>query len=485
MVAFDVRTGYFATAVLCVVLSASTWVVLAAQRNRATRLWCTGALLTGAAFLLLALNDHIQPMLASALGSTLLLLGVLLHYQAFRVHVGSALSTRWMFVVPVAFMLSHELIQLLASNSVTRLQLAYALHGFSVMVLLKVLAGTAQFAKVRRPANALWLIRAGYAVVAILMMNQFCVLTGMAQTTALSANWVSQLICVSLIATVVSSHIAFVGAVVEHSARARLLTYVQERDDESRRLGAQIMHMDRQRNLGAMAVSFGHELSQPLTAILTQAQVAKRAMKLNRFDHAQVDDLLDNVAHNTHRAKQIIERIRDFVRPNENKQECINLVSIVQEVMALVSHDATSRKVTISLVPLQSPMNVMGNAIQISQVVLNVIRNAMEAMSECARREIRITLFTQSTRAVVRIQDTGTGIAPEFLEQIGRPFFTTKSNGLGMGLSISRSIVEMFNGILRIANAEGEGVRVELDFPALNEKEGSVSTSDVDCSDHA
>ena len=109
----------------------------------------------------------------------------------------------------------------------------------------------------------------------------------------------------------------------------------------------------------------------------------------------------------------------------------------------------------------------------------------MEAMSECARREIRITLFTQSTRAVVRIQDTGTGIAPEFLEQIGRPFFTTKSNGLGMGLSISRSIVEMFNGILRIANAEGEGVRVELDFPALNEKEGSVSTSDVDCSDHA
>ena len=111
----------------------------------------------------------------------------------------------------------------------------------------------------------------------------------------------------------------------------------------------------------------------------------------------------------------------------------------------------------------------MGDPIQLSQIVLNVFRNAIEVLSKVARREIQISCIAADGRAVLRIRDTGPALAPEMLSMIGKPFFTTKPKGLGMGVSISRSIAVQHGGTLSVANADGGGAVFELNLPSLPE----------------
>ena len=118
---------------------------------------------------------------------------------------------------------------------------------------------------------------------------------------------------------------------------------------------------------------------------------------------------------------------------------------------------------------------VQGDPVQLSQVILNVVRNALDALADTPRREIHVSLHQLQDRAVLRIRDTGPGLRPDLLAQVGTPFFTTKSTGLGMGLSIAKSIVEQFAGTLAIRNADDGGTLVELNFPVLEARRVPVS----------
>lgn len=263
-------------------------------------------------------------------------------------------------------------------------------------------------------------------------------------------------------------HFGYVGLALDRSMRREVKTAAAlARDEESRRLGEQIAQLDRQRSLGEMSASLGHELNQPLTAILTNAQVARRGLLAGRFDTAQLTEFIDKIIQNTQRASQIIDRIRGFIRPVATRREPVNLVSVTREVIDLVADAAKSRKINLSLAPDGQPVWVTGDSIQLSQIVLNVVRNACEAVSQMTNREIRIAIFNRDGRAILQIRDTGPGLAPEVLSQAGNPFFTTKSSGLGMGLSISRSIAEQHGGTLTIANADSGGAQVDLDLAVL------------------
>jgi C4-dicarboxylate-specific signal transduction histidine kinase len=241
------------------------------------------------------------------------------------------------------------------------------------------------------------------------------------------------------------------------------------RGEVSRRLGGKIAHLDRQRLLGTMSASLGHELTQPLSAILLNAQVARRGLQAGNFDVKQAAEFLGMIISSVHRASEIIERIRGFIVPSVRQAEVVDLQLAVREVVALVAEDARSRHVSFFLFLGSQPTRVMGDAVQFSQVILNVVRNAMEALAEVTQREIHVSLVCQEGRAMLRIRDTGPGLAQQVLSQVGQPFFTTKAAGLGMGLSISCSILQQFSGTLALKNAQGGGTLVEIQWPALNE----------------
>jgi signal transduction histidine kinase len=242
-------------------------------------------------------------------------------------------------------------------------------------------------------------------------------------------------------------------------------TAERARDDESRRLGEQIAQLDRQRSLGELSASLGHELNQPLTA----AQVAKRGLQSGRFDTSQHTEFLDKIVHNTKQANQIIERIRGFIRPSALRSEMIDLNTLVREVAELIADEAQRCKVRFTFTVNAHQVLVAGDPIQLSQIVLNVFRNAIEAMTQMTLREIQVSCSNSDDRTILRIRDTGLGFRPDELDQVGTPFFTTKPKGLGMGLSISRSIAEQHGGTLSITNAvikDGGGAIIELHLPA-------------------
>lgn len=233
----------------------------------------------------------------------------------------------------------------------------------------------------------------------------------------------------------------------------------------------QIAQLDRQRSLGLMSASLGHELNQPLTAILTNAQVAKRGLQSGRIDTQQCNEFIDRIIKNTRRASQIIEKIRSFVRPDTVKKQPIDLLRVVQESKDMIDLEAKRQMVDIHIATAPCRMLIQGDSIQLSQVLLNLYRNAIEALQQVEKRAIVVELDQDGHQAHLRVRDSGPGFSEEALQKVGSPFFSTKADGLGMGLSISQNIIEQHNGHFDIKNAPEGGACFDIYLPLLAQHE--------------
>jgi signal transduction histidine kinase len=316
------------------------------------------------------------------------------------------------------------------------------------------------------------MLAVGYALVGWAMLFRLLSLPGLGEFTVLTKEGVAvQLIAVATLLSSVFGHLSYVGLALDRARRRELQANTDRvRQEENHRLGEQIAQLDRQRNLGELSASLGHELNQPLTAILTSAQVAKRALDSRLLDAKLHSELLEKIVINTKPASQIIDRIRSFIRPSVSRNVTVDLHQIVREVTDLVADEARRCQVHINLAGPQEPVRVVADPLQISQIVLNALRNAVEALMQVVHREITVTCSMANGRALVSIRDSGPGMATETLARVGTPFFTTKPTGLGLGVSISRSIATQHGGTLTLRNADardGGGAVVELTLPAL------------------
>lgn len=259
-----------------------------------------------------------------------------------------------------------------------------------------------------------------------------------------------------------------VGRHANQMARRELKTASDRaRFEERRHLGEQIAQLDRQRSLGELSASLGHELIQPLTAILTNAQVVQRGLQSSRLDVQQHMEFNSSIILNTKRAAEIIERIRTFIRPSAIWLEPVDMGNVVHDVASLVATDLRRNKVLLDMVDCKPGAQVMGDPIQLSQIVLNVFRNALDAMGPGPHRCLSVSCAISEGRVILRISDTGPGLTSDALAKVGSPFFTTKTAGLGMGFSISRSIAAQHGGVLTIANGPLSGAVAELNLPAV------------------
>jgi signal transduction histidine kinase len=321
--------------------------------------------------------------------------------------------------------------------------------------------------------NAHWISGVYGLLATAYFFRMFYLIGSSGDVNIMTEGLTGQLIALAALLTAVMGHFGYVGLALDRSMRREIKAAVDRaRDEVSHRLGEQIAQLDRQRSLGELSASFGYELNQPLTAILSNAQVAKRRLQANRFETAPLNEFLDKIVLNTRRASQIIERIRGFIRPSVSRIGPINLHTVVYGVAELVADEARSCEVSFIFPPSATqPILVSGDSIQLSQIILNVFRNAIEALAQAqvAWREIQVSYSKADGRAILRIRDTGPGFSPEALAQVGTPFFTTKSSGLGLGVSIARSIAKQMGGTLTLANDDGSGALVELNLPALPE----------------
>jgi two-component system, LuxR family, sensor kinase FixL len=244
----------------------------------------------------------------------------------------------------------------------------------------------------------------------------------------------------------------------------RDLTERQQTQLRLQELQSELIHMSRFTALGEMASTLAHELNQPLTAAASYLNGVKRL--LSNFHSENVPmmrDAVERAADQTLRAGQIIRRLREFVSRGEGERQIEDLRKLIEEAsaLALVGIKETGVRVIFELDP--SVDTVLADKVQVQQVLLNLMRNGIEAMQESARRELAVSTHRQEKEMVrIDVADTGSGIAPHIAAQLFQPFVTSKPNGMGVGLSISRTIIEAHGGRLWAEPREDGGTIFHL-----------------------
>jgi C4-dicarboxylate-specific signal transduction histidine kinase len=244
------------------------------------------------------------------------------------------------------------------------------------------------------------------------------------------------------------------------------------RDQTSRirleQASAQLVHAARISTLGQLTASIAHEVNQPLAAIINYAKSGKRWLSRDVPDVAEVANCLDHIVTSGSRAADVISRVRALARRGEQQVQALDLAKLAEESMALVYAEARAARVTMLFSRGDSVPPVRGDRVQIQQVIVNLLMNALQAMrdGESGFRELRIRVESGVPGTVrLAVGDTGPGIDGE-IARIFEPFYTTRADGMGMGLSICRSIIEAQGGHIEAANNPDIGATVAFTLPA-------------------
>lgn len=249
------------------------------------------------------------------------------------------------------------------------------------------------------------------------------------------------------------------------------ITERREAELERQRHLEELAHVTRVRMMGEFTVSVAHELKQPLGAILSNAGAAELFLNAEPPAIDEVRKALSDIGNDTLRSTEIIHKMHDLLEKHEIVRKPIDVNYVVDEIVRLMNAEAAARKVGMAFEPDEDLPKVPGDRVHLQQVVMNLVLNSFEAMgcvSEDARR-LRIQTGTNHNGAVViSVSDSGPGIPEDRLTKLFEPFFTSKKEGLGMGLSISRTIVEAHQGRLWAENNPGSGATFHIELPAAD-----------------
>jgi two-component system, LuxR family, sensor kinase FixL len=246
----------------------------------------------------------------------------------------------------------------------------------------------------------------------------------------------------------------------------RDITERQGTEQRLQDLQSELLHVSRLSAMGQMASALAHELNQPLTAIMNYVKAATRTM--SALEGPQIEkarEWMEKATNQTARAGQIIRHLRDFIEKRESSQTYENLNKVVEEAIALglVGSADTNVKVHLELDPSISPNLI--DKVQIQQVLINLIRNAIEAMHDSPRRHLTIRTEAEEDAIEVGVSDTGPGLSEEVAARLFQPFVTTKEKGMGIGLSICQSIIEAHNGRIWATSNQDGGVEFRFRLP--------------------
>jgi PAS domain S-box-containing protein len=251
------------------------------------------------------------------------------------------------------------------------------------------------------------------------------------------------------------------GVVLDITARKRAEAELRRHRDE-------LAHVSRVSAMGELTASLAHELSQPMLAIGANAEAAQSFLSQDAASLEELRRILTDILDDNRRASEIIRRIRGMLRKESPQFASLDLSEIIRNIARLLHGDALSRGVRISLDIEPNLPRARGIAGQVQQVLLNLLLNAFEAMRESQTTDRHVVVravVADDGMIKVSIRDQGPGLSPETLKNLFEPFFTTKQNGLGMGLSISRSIIEAHNGRLWAENNSGPGATFSFTIP--------------------
>ncbi len=250
--------------------------------------------------------------------------------------------------------------------------------------------------------------------------------------------------------------------------RLELRRQRREAEDQARRDRAELARVSRVSALGEMATALAHELNQPLCAITSTAQGCLRIAQSGRLEIEETLEALQDLASQAERASEVVRRIRGFVRKRNPDRGGCCLVEICRQACELAGFEAKERGATIKQNLPEDSIPVYGDPVELEQVVLNLVLNALEAMDDVEPHERRISVRLRrddEDQAVLEVRDVGCGLPEEALDRLFDPFYTTKQDGIGMGLSIGKTIIEAHGGRLWASNNSDRGATFFVELP--------------------
>ncbi|MCK5277107.1 MAG: HAMP domain-containing histidine kinase, partial [Cyclobacteriaceae bacterium] len=232
-----------------------------------------------------------------------------------------------------------------------------------------------------------------------------------------------------------------------------------------------LARIDRATSMGQLTGSIAHELNQPLTGILGNAQASEMMLKNETFDSKELLEIMGDIVSDTKRAGDVIRNLRDLYKDQKNIEfSIIDINAILDETLLLLHSELVKYDVKVKRINESDTPEINGNKVQIQQVIVNLIMNAIEAMSSIDTQYFILTITTKYSDSEVKvyIDDLGPGIDEDKIDQIFQPLATWKSGGTGMGLAISNSIIESHGGRMVAENLSGGGARVGFEIPIIN-----------------
>ena len=258
------------------------------------------------------------------------------------------------------------------------------------------------------------------------------------------------------------------------------ITDISERkraDRESALQRDELAHLSRVVLLAELSGSLAHELNQPLTAILSNAQAAVRFLAHSPPNFAEVRDSLTNIVENDKRAGEVIRRLRALLRKDPADHRRLDMNDVVLDVLRIIRSDLLNRNVEVVLDLEPNLKPIEGDRVQLQQVLLNLVMNGADAMADVsASRQITLHTHATDTGGVqVSVKDVGSGIAEEDIERIFSPFVTTKTSGIGLGLAVCVSIIQTHRGTIWATNNPSRGATLHFRIPALGDSSHPVA----------
>jgi signal transduction histidine kinase len=448
---FDPHTAFLMIGALYLIAPLMTWMALSNQRTRSVRFWSVGGLLFGLGAMGIGLRDQMPPVLGYTAVAVVLWLGCAMKIVSLRDELKR--PARWtellLLLVLAAFV--FETFRSQVPQEVIRFSVGIGM----VIGLFGWLAWLSfELFRTERLQSMLWLALVYGLATLLNLVRLVFVITGLAEPEATSSDMHNILTIVSGMCLALVANFAFLAAYLERASR-----------DLTWRLGQQVSLLERQRSIGLMASSFAHELTQPLTAIQLDVDLLTMRNAQQTLSNNDWRDALRTIETNLARTLALIDRIRNFVRPQAQQRVTLDVVQLVHEVADLLTHDFRRQQVSLQVIHPNHPMLAACDKVEISQILLNLLRNAVQAMMALPHKPLTVTVQGQTDAVHIQVRDQGTGFSTEHLNEIGQSFFTTKQDGMGMGLSISRAIAEKHNGRLLFENAPGGGAQVTLTLP--------------------
>lgn len=473
----------FVVAAMFVVLPVVVWLSLYKHLNKAVRFWCLGSILAAVGLALMAARAHVPFWLTYHLANSSLIFVFVLWAQGMRSLRHNALPL-WLLVVAFVLGLTYysSLYAWLPAN----------LRGVGMRVMLATMAGWTALEAWRtaiqlRTSNA-YPIAVAMVLLSVVMLVQVALTGGGgAVPSPFSNTWnASALAAAALIAAMVT-HFSFVGMVIELAVRKELKQRSEAMSlQHAGMLDTQLINLERQRRMMLVSGALAHELNQPLTVALTNAQLMQRIVDSGKMVSDTLTELFNKMTLGIERAAAILHRIREIEPHADNvlKLETCDLASLSSQAIEHLRHDIQTNGVNVRIVQCEQPLWCVVDPLPASQILVNLIRNSIQAMHGQSEKVLLVNCQGTQERVWVEISDTGPGLPDHVEREWGQAFLTTREDGLGLGLAISRTLAQQMGGILELRNRHQSGGAVAtLSFPRVQQPTGSTANEVFDAND--